>query len=326
MDSNIKINIGILGCASIAEKSVIPAIKKLESRFNIVAIASRSFSKAKVFAELFNCIPVDGYDKLLDENIDAVYIPLPTGLHHEWVIKALNKKKHVYVEKSIAMTVESAQEMVNIAKKNQMALMEGYMFQYHHQHTIVKKLINDFEIGEIRSFRSSFGFPPLQKQNFRYNKSLGGGALLDAGGYPLRAANFILGNNFEVVAATLYNDPITGVDIFGNAMLINKSGVAAHISFGFDNYYQCIYELWGSLGKLLVCKAFTPKKDEITYIILEKSGHSEKIEIEPFDQFEAAFLSFHDKILNSSNREEEYNNILLQCKSLDQIRKICDSN
>ncbi len=326
MDFNKKINIGILGCASIAEKSVIPAIKKLESRFNIVAIASRSFSKAKVLADLFNCIPVEGYDNLLNENIDAVYIPLPTGLHHEWVIKSLNKRKHVYVEKSIAMTSKSAREMVNTAKENQVVLMEGYMFQYHHQHTVVKKILKDFEIGEIRCFRSSFGFPPLQKENFRYNQTLGGGALLDAGGYTLRAANFILGNELDVVAASLYNDPITGVDIFGNAMLINNSGVAAHISFGFDNFYQCTYELWGSLGKLLVYKAFTPKSDEKTFILLEKPTHSEKIEIEPFDQFKAAFISFHDKILNYSKREEEYNNILLQSQLLDQIREISGAN
>jgi predicted dehydrogenase len=322
MDFKKKINIGIMGCASIAENSIIPAIKNLQSTYNLVAIASRSFSKAKKLAEQFNCIPIEGYDNLLNENIDAVYIPLPTGLHHEWIIKALNKGKHVYAEKSISITYNSALEMINLAKKKRLALMEGYMFQYHPQHTVVKKLINDFEIGEIRSFRSSFGFPPLKENNFRYDTSLGGGALLDAGGYTLRSVNFILGDDFKVVAATLNNDLIRGVDIFGNVMLTNYTGVAAFISFGFDNHYQCSYELWGSLGKIIVNKAFTPKKDEKTIIILEKSNSSEKIEIEPSNHFELAFNSFYNKILNYSEREEEYNNILIQSQSLDQIIEI----
>jgi predicted dehydrogenase len=322
MDYKNKINIGIMGCASIAENSIIPAIKKLESTYNLVAIASRSFSKAKQLAEQFNCIPIEGYDNLLNENIDAVYIPLPTGLHHEWIIKALNKGKHVYAEKSIANSYQSALEMINLAKKNGLALMEGYMFQYHPQHAIVKKLIKDFEIGEIRSFRSSFGFPPLNKNNFRYETSLGGGALLDAGGYTLRTVNFILGDDFKVVASTLHNDPIRGVDIYGNVMLTNYTGVAAFISFGFDNHYQCSYELWGSLGKITVNKAFTPKKDEITVIVLEKSNSSEKIEIEPSNHFELSFNSFYNKIFNCTEREVEYNNILLQSQLLDQIIKI----
>ncbi len=326
MDSKNIINIGIMGCASIAEKSVIPAIKNLQSRYNIKAIASRSIEKANKYADLFDCTPIEGYDELLNLDIDAVYIPLPTGLHHEWIIKALSMGKHVYAEKSIAMSHSSALQMVNLAKANELVLMEGYMFQYHKQHEVVKNIVKDEEIGEIRCFRSSFGFPPLQKDNFRYDKLLGGGALLDAGGYTLRATNFILGNDYKVAASTLYYDPILKVDIFGNSMLSNNNGIAAHISFGFDNYYQCSYEVWGSKGKLIVPKAFTPKKDEKTFIVVEKQNFSQKIEIEPFNQFESSFISFHDKILDNSKRDEEYNNILLQSNLIEQIRTISNSN
>jgi predicted dehydrogenase len=319
---NKKINIGILGCASIAEKSVIPAILELKSKFNLVAIASRSLSKAEKLANEFGCKAIEGYENLLTENIDAIYIPLPTGLHHEWITKALKAGKHVYAEKSIAISFESAKYMVELAQQNDLVLMEGYMFQYHPQHRIVKNLLKENKIGEIRSFRSSFGFPPLLNNNFRYDKYLGGGALLDVGGYTLRSINFILEDDFEIVASCLKREDINSVDIFGNAFLINNSGVAAHISFGFDNYYQCSYEIWGSLGKIIVNKAFTPKKNENTKIIIESQNIIQEIIVEASNQFEAAFNSFHSKIFNKAERLNEFNNILKQSMSIDQINNM----
>ncbi len=168
----------------------------------ISAIASRTVEKATKFSKIYNCTPIFSYDDLLNQNIDAIYIPLPTGLHHEWVIKALKKGIHVYAEKSLAISYESAFEMVDIAKQNKLVLMEGYMFQFHPQHSLVKKLLSENAIGEVRSFRSSFGFPPLQSNNFRYNQSLGGGSLLDAGGYTHKALNFLLVDSFKVFAST----------------------------------------------------------------------------------------------------------------------------
>jgi NDP-hexose-3-ketoreductase len=322
MDFNKKIKIGILGCASIGERSVLPALFNLDTRFTIVAIASRSIEKATKFAAKYNCTPILGYENLLNQDIDAIYIPLPTALHHEWVIKSLNRGLHVYVEKSIAISFESAFQMVENAKKNQLVLMEGYMFQYHPQHLVVKKLLTEKTIGKIRSFRSSFGFPPLQKDNFRYNLLLGGGSLLDAGGYTLKALNFVLGDNFKVAASTLSKAENDGVDIFGNALLIDKTGVGAHISFGFDNYYQCSYEIWGSLGKITVPKAFTPKKDESTKVLLETNEISKTFEIQPSDQFENSFISFYDKIFNKTLRLKEYKYILNQSYLLNQIKNL----
>ena len=109
-----KIKIGVLGCASIAKRSVIPAIKNLSCKFELVAVASRSIDKAEVFASDFNCEAIEGYNNIINLNkIDALYIPLPTGLHKEWVNKALLAGKHVYTEKSIALNLADAEEMVD---------------------------------------------------------------------------------------------------------------------------------------------------------------------------------------------------------------------
>lgn len=319
-----RIRIGVMGCASIAQRSVIPAILSLPECFELVCVASRTFEKANSFANLFNCKAVVGYDQLLNEDIDAVYVPLPTGLHDEWINKALLAGKHVYAEKSVANDHFSALKMIENARNNGLALMEGYMFQYHPQHSIVKKLILSNEIGGIRSFRSSFGFPPLPADDFRYDNEIGGGALLDAAGYTVRAVHFILGDLFEVKAATLYSDNETGTNLYGSAFLTSEDGVGAHVSFGFDNFYQCNYEIWGSKGKITVNKAFTPGPEYKPTILLEKQGNSKTIVVEAFNHFTAAFKEFYRIVFNEKARQQHFTNIALQSSSLSTIKRIAN--
>ncbi|MDD4645724.1 MAG: Gfo/Idh/MocA family oxidoreductase [Bacteroidales bacterium] len=315
------IKIGVLGCANIARNFVIPAIKCLPEKFELVAVSSRSADKAKTLASEFHCHAVEGYEKMIDsDEIDALYIPLPTGLHKEWINKALLAGKHVYAEKSIASDFTQAAEMVDHARQHNLALMEGFMFQYHSQHEIVFNLIKNGEIGEIRFFSASFGFPPLAKGNFRYDEHLGGGALMDAGGYPVRATHFILGNDFEVKGATLFIDPELKTNTYGSAFLTNSKGTGASVSFGFDNFYQCRYEIWGEKGKITAERAFTPKPDYKPKIIVEKPESTKVIEAEPDNHFIKSFEEFYRIICGSSDKNKHYSDILLQSKTLEQIK------
>ena len=317
----MKIRIGVMGCAAIAKKSVIPAILALPEQFELVAIASRTPDKAKEFAELFSCKAITGYDNLLEENIDAVYIPLPTGLHEEWINKALKAGKHVYAEKSIASSFASATTMVDHARMQNVALMEGYMFLYHTQHQKVKQLIAENAIGAIRNFSGAFGFPPLADGNFRYDAQIGGGALYDAAGYPLRALHFMMGNDYKVVASTLHTDAATGTNLYGSAFLKNESGVGAQIAFGFDHFYQCNYEIWGSKGKITATRAYTPASDFSPEIILEKQGNIEVIKADACNHFIGAMQEFYDIIVGTQPKEKHYESILLQSKSQQLIQE-----
>lgn len=312
------IRIGVLGCASIANRSFIPAILSLPEKFNLAAVASRTLQKAEETANIFNCEAVEGYDNLIKrDDIDALYIPLPTGLHKEYIPKALSANKHVYAEKSIAMNVEDAKIFVDLAQKNNLALMEGYMFQYHKQHQKVFEIINSGIIGEIRHFSASFGFPPLDKNNFRYDPYIGGGALMDCAGYTVKAASFILKEELKVVASAVnYKDKTS---VFGSAFLKGKNGLGISVSFGFDNFYQCCYQIWGSKGKISLPKAFTPKEKETTYIILETHDGINKIEIEPDNHFAGALKHFDDMI-NSDNKTAFYQEIITQSQLLEDIK------
>lgn len=316
------IQIGVMGCAAIANRSVIPAIQQLSDSFKLVAVASRTQDKATEYASRFGCDAVVGYDALLDRNdVDAIYMPLPSGIHKEWINKALAKGKHVYAEKSFATNHADATEMVDNARRKKLALMEGFMFQYHSQHHLVFDLLKSGEIGEVRHFASKFGFPPLDAGNFRYDNEIGGGALLDAAGYVVRATFFVMGDGFEVKSATMKFDATTKASAWGTAMMADGSGVGASLSFGFDNFYQCNYEIWGSKGKITADRAFTPRFDFSPRIIVEKQDGTRVIEATPDNHFVKAMEEFHGIITGSVSKETHYKQILQQSQALDFIKR-----
>lgn len=316
-------NWGILGCANIARRSVVPAILSVEEN-KLIAVSSRSQNTADQLAAEFHSIGIEGYEELLKhDEIECVYIPLPTGLHYEWVMKSLEYGKHVLVEKSAFSNLKEAEEAVGLAKSKGLAIVENFQFQHHSQHRYVRDLLAQNEIGEIRCFRSSFGFPPFDDDtNIRYKKELGGGALLDSGAYVLKATSFILGNDFEVNASFLKMHERFDVDWFGGAFLTDKTkGMFSEVAFGFDNYYQCNYEVWGSKGKIISTRSFTARPDYAPIIIVEKNGKAEEIVLEKDDHFRNMILHFNG-LVKEKKFEEELNNLLIQAKLVEQVRQL----
>ena len=231
-----KIKIAVLGCANIAKRMVIPAIKQ-NARFELAHVSSRQEHKAKKFAEMFGCNYLSSYEETLQSDVDAVYVPLPTGLHYDWAIQLIKSGKHVLIEKSLASTYPEVKKIIKCAEDHNRLVMENFQFLFHSQHESIKNMIDQGDIGDIRCFRSSFGFPPFRDPaNIRYSKTLGGGALLDAGAYTLKAPTFIVGSGFKVAAANMHFDKGFDVDISGEGMLVHPNGTTAQIAYGFDHF------------------------------------------------------------------------------------------
>lgn len=320
------IRIGVMGCASIADRMVIPAIKALDC-YTLVAIASRSREKAEKFALKFQCEPVLGYQALLDrEDIDAIYMPLPTGLHFEWLSKAIDAGKHVLVEKSFAKNLTEAISLVEAACSRKLVVKENYMFEYHSQQSQVVNTIKDFA-GDVRLFRANFGFPPLDKANFRYDKSLGGGALLDAGGYVLKSLKvFFPKADFKIKSSTLDYDNC-GVDIAGTAtvhIITDGCVIPAHLGFGFDHFYQCNIEAWGSKAKLSTNRSFTAGSDFSPEISVHSADGKVIIEMDKDDHFKNILVEFYHGINNRSGHIEG-KAILAQAKLQQDLREMANT-
>lgn len=283
MSAAAPVRIGVLGCAAVAWGRTLPAIVAAAGA-TPVAVASRSADKAARFAERFGCDPVTGYDALLERSdVDAVYVPLPTGLHARWCARALRAGKHVLAEKPMTVTAAQARELTALAGELGLVLMENRVLAHHTQHDAVRELVADGRIGEPRTLTAVMAIPPLPAQDVRYRPELGGGALLDVGYYPLQAALAFLPGPVTVVGATLHTDPDSGVDTRGD-VLVRGGGMTAHLAFGFEHGYRSAYELLGSRGRLVLERAFTPPASLRPVVRIERQDHVEEITLPACDQ------------------------------------------
>jgi len=318
-----KINIGVLGCANIADRYVLPAIQSLKGNYKLVGVASRSNDVANKFASKFATNPFSSYQSLIEStDLDAVYIPLPNSLHYEWIKRALDNNLHVLVEKSLACNLNEVIELNEIAKRKNLVLLENFQFRFHPQLDLIKSIISSGAIGELRNIRSSFGFPPFKdKENIRYSKTLGGGALLDAGAYPLKVTQELIDQEMFVDAASLYICPTRYIDLWGNAQLkIRSSAVTSQISFGFDNYYQCALEIWGSKGWVKADRIFTCPPTLEAEVIMHTETSKEKIVVEKSNHFVNMLEHFYELMVNAVDREREYINNIIQARLIHDVK------
>ncbi|GAA2638056.1 Gfo/Idh/MocA family oxidoreductase [Dactylosporangium fulvum] len=291
-----QVRFGVLGCSSVARRRTIPAITACPGT-SLTAVASRDPGKAEVFAAEFGCAAA-GYDELLArDDVDAVYVPLPTALHVPWGLRVLAAGKHLLLEKPSATSAEGTRELVRAATAQDLLLRENFTFLHHSQHRTVARLLAEGRIGELRSFSGSFCFPPLPDGDIRYVPELGGGSLLDAGVYPIRAAQLLLGDDLRVVGSVLRTDPARGVDVAGQAMLVSGEGVFADVHFGFQHAYGSRYSLWGSTGRITLDRAFTPQAGWQPVLRIDEQDHSEELTLPADHQFLGSVAAFAEAVL-----------------------------
>src|SRR5205807_1452522 len=145
---------------------------------------------------------------------------------------------HVLAEKPLTTDLEQTRDLVRQARAHGLALMENLMFVHHGQHAAVRRLLDEGAIGEPRSFTAVFGYPEPDERDIRLRPELGGGALLDAGVYPLSAAALLLGPGLRLAGAVRRAHPRCAVDASGAALLYDRHGVPAQLSWGMDHDYR----------------------------------------------------------------------------------------
>ncbi|MBF6328268.1 Gfo/Idh/MocA family protein [Nocardia transvalensis] len=309
------VRLGILGCADIALRKIIPAATTLP-HIDIAAVASRRPRVAREVAERYGCRPMPDYDKLIaDESIDAVYIPLPSGLHAPWIMRALDAGKHVLAEKPLTTSLDSSIAAVDAAVRADLVLRENFMFLHHSQHQRVRSFIVAGEIGDLRAMTAAFTIPRRPTTDFRYDATLGGGARFDTGVYPMRAASFFLGD-LSVIAAAEVIDETVGVDIEGEALLRADDGVDVHLTYGLDHTYASRYELFGTTGRITVDRAFTPPADYPPTVVINDRHGSRTVALEPDDQCANSLSAFATDIRTGNIVDP---GIIRQARLLDAV-------
>lgn len=342
------IKIGIICPSEIAFRRFMPAIKK-STEFEYIGVAyatkeewfgekaievsDESFSKikeselakAKNFEQTYGGKVFEGYEAMIKSGeIDAVYIPLPPALHYKWAKLALDNNLHTFVEKPSTTSLKDTTNLVELASKNNLALHENYMFIYHSQLERIENVVKSGEIGEVRLYRVDFGFPQRPAGDFRYNKNLGGGALMDCGGYTLKYANRLLGGDAEIICANSFYKDEFEVDIAGAATLKNSRGQAVQLFFGMDNDYRCSIDIWGSQGTLKSGRILTaPEGFEPIYTIT-KNGKEETYKMEADDTFYKSIMRFKECINDKIKREENYKDLIKQAELVEEFKNMIE--
>lgn len=315
------INIAIIGCSAIADKTVLPTIKG-NIRFNLVMVGSRSVEKGKQFALKYECDFGYYEDVLNSSEVDAVYVSVPTGLHFEWGLKVLRAGKNLLLEKPFTSTIEQAEEIIEYAKSNDLVAMEGLAYVYHPYFLAVNDLLSQGVIGEIRLLDTAFGFPKLPLSDIRNQKDIGGGAILDNLIYPLSSALTFFGADYKKISYHLVIDKDLEIDERG-VVRLDWEHKSANLTYGFGFSYKNSIEIWGSEGTIMIDRAFTKPANSTAEIIIKKGGSENKIvTIEPVNQFHLMLDGFYKKVnkIDFSGKNEK-EDILARMRVISEMYK-----
>ncbi|HRD01792.1 MAG TPA: Gfo/Idh/MocA family oxidoreductase [Candidatus Saccharicenans sp.] len=324
--SSEKIKWGILGCAAIAGKALIPAFKKAQ-KAELVAISSRSAATATDWAKKFGLAKSYGsYEELLaDKEIDAIYIPLPNHLHFEWTVKALRAGKHVLCEKPLALTAGEVMEMFEEAQANKRLLMEAFMYRFHPRLGKAVELIESGAIGEPRLVCSAFTFVfDREPDNYRWSPLMGGGALYDVGCYTINAARLAFKAEPQEIRATAHLDEKTGIDLTASLLCTFSGTRQALLASSFELEFQSSLEISGRDGSLFLGRVFSAK-DFSTEIILCQGEKLTSFNFPPVDQYQLMVEHFGQAIAGRVSPQidfqDSFGNALTLEKALKSVRK-----
>ena len=322
-----KVNWAVLGAARITEK-IIPSIIK-SKQGQIVAVGSRRQNSAEECIKKYAPKHIDkikyykGFDSILnDKNIDVVYIPLSNEEHTETAIKAINNKKHVLIEKPMAIKSQEVELLINAAKKNDVKIMEGFMYVFHPQFDRIQNIINSSILGDINYAHSMFSFPIQPARFYRINRSIdnGGGALWDIGPYAIHTIRSCFKENPKrVYGQSKLNEH--GADISTTGMIdfgLNKKAT-------FDISFECVrrseFEVFGQNGRLKCPLVWQPDNSPAKIIYsTEKSGLKEEI-VPTANHFDLEIDHFNSAIIQDGNLKLSGKDALWNSKTLEAIQK-----
>ncbi|HEX5401632.1 MAG TPA: Gfo/Idh/MocA family oxidoreductase [Pseudonocardiaceae bacterium] len=271
------VRIGVLGAARIAPGAVLkPA--RANAEVDVTAVAARDVKRAKDFASRHGIPTAYGsYQELLDDPaIDAVYNPLPNGLHGRWTLAALNAGKHVLCEKPFTANATEAQKVADAAATSGLVVQEAFHYRYHPVALRMLDVVAAGELGELREVSANVCFPLPRFSDIRYRFDLAGGALMDAGCYAVHMVRLLGGAEPDVVSAQAK----THTDDVDRAMRAELAFPAGHIgrircSLWSSDLLRVNVRVVGERGEMRV---FNPLAPQIRHKITIRTSAGRNVE------------------------------------------------
>lgn len=268
---------GLLSTARINQALIKPI--QTSKRSILIAVGSRSPAKAAEYATTWG-IPqyFSSYEELLeDPDIDIIYNSLPNSLHADWSINAMQHGKHVLCEKPMTTSLSDMDKLITVAKETEMIITEAFMYRHHPQTLLVKRLLDEGQIGKIQLIQGAFCYTNTRPNDVRFDPRLGGGCLWDVGCYPISYARYLTGKEpIEVYGHQILGK--TGIDIFFAGQLSFPDDVVVQFECSFTSPFKAEMEITGEKGRLKIKVPFKPGMAE--ELLLDKNGQLKTIKVE----------------------------------------------
>jgi xylose dehydrogenase (NAD/NADP) len=280
------VRLGLLSTANINRQILGGAAET--DRVDVVAVGSRDGAKAQAYATEHGIERAHAsYEALLeDADVDAVYISLPNGLHHEWTMRALEAGKHVLCEKPYTRHPAEAEEAFDAAGTAGLVLMEAFMYRHHPQTTTARRLVDEGAVGRVVTVRTTFSFALTDMTNVRAIQDLEGGALMDVGCYCVSGSRLVAGEPVSVLADQVVGE--TGVDMALYGTMRFAGDVVGQFEASFLAPERQLLEVVGDGGVLRVEAPWrvdwggdmTLERDGSTEVVPVKEANSYTLELE----------------------------------------------
>ena len=309
--STAKINGAILGAA------------RATDHVDVVAVASRDGARAQAYAqehglERFHA----SYDALLeDDAVDAIYVSLPNGLHHEWTLRSLAAGKHVLCEKPYSRHPAEVEEAWGAAESAGLVVMEAFMYRHHPQTAKIRELVQGGAIGALRAVKTTFSFPLHDLSDVRADPALGGGALMDVGCYCVSGARLLAGEPERVQAEQVTGE--TGIDLALYGQLRHAGDVVSQLEASFDAPRRQRLEAVGTEGTLVAEGPW--RADWGGRLLLTRGDEVEKIEVAPADSFLLELENFAAAVAGEAEPLLGRDDALGQARTIDALYRAAAS-
>lgn len=277
------IRIGVLGAARIAPPAIIRPARAIDG-VQVTAIAARDRTRADAFAQKQGVPRVfDSYQELIDDpDIDAIYNPLPNGLHGYWTLKAIDAGKHVLCEKPFAANMNEATAVTERIEAQDKIVMEAFHYRYHPVMKRVEEILANGELGEIQTVSTSLCIPLPMHNDIRYHEYLAGGAAMDIGCY---ATNLwrVLSQSEPTVTSATAKTIRPNVDRAMHATLISPLGATGTLDASLlsSKLFKLSGKANGSLGSLSLFNPLGPQFYHRLKITTKRSSRIERFDRVP---------------------------------------------
>ena len=327
-----KLRWGVLSTAKIGVEKVIPAMQAGQ-RCSVVAIASRIIATAQAAADKLGIPKAYGsYEKLLsDPDIDAVYIPLPNHLHVQWSIASLKAGKHVLCEKPIGLNVAEAERLLAAAGQHpRLKIMEAFMYRHHPQWRLAQQLVQNGEIGALRTIQSFFSYHNTNPTNIRNIAEVGGGGLMDIGCYCISLSRFIFGAEPRRVLGMVEYDPAFKTDRLASGMLEfatgdgSRSGTATFTCSTQMSPYQRV-NIFGAEGRIEIEIPFNAPPDRPCKLWHQRGSEIREHTFDICDQYTIQGDLFAEAVLHNTAVPTPLADAVANMRVIEAIRQSASS-